>query len=97
METDDDLCSLFVNFYNSMREKGVTFIPNSAVAVNVMTRVYNRFVKYGELIKIEDLPKDEKMELVNECREMKGVFYTNESLIMGCKILHVIKLINQKK
>lgn len=77
-----------------MKGKGLTFIPNTEVAKIIMMEAYNQFVKEGVLVPIEELSVEEKMELVNECREMKEIFYTNESLIIDSKTLHTIKLIN---
>ena len=58
-----------------------------------MVGLYDLFVKDKSITPIEELPQEEKMKLTDECREMK-IQYTNETLITQCKILHLIKEIN---
>ena len=94
MNINVDLCSLFVSFYKKKKEAGITFIPDTKVAKYVMIRTYNAFLKEGILTPIEFLSGEEKIKLTTECREMKNVSYSNESLITSCKILHLIKFIN---
>lgn len=94
MEIDIDLCCLFVKHYNSHKEKGVVNIPDIEVAKIVMFRTYDKFIKDELIMPIELLPLNEKQDLVNECKEMKDIFYTNTSLTENCKILHLIKFIN---
>lgn len=96
MNIEVDLCVMFVGCYNRLKEHGITFIPDTDVAKYILIRTYNQFVKEGLLSSIEDLDVEEKKKLVAECREMKDVFYTNETLIRNCKILHVINLLNNQ-
>jgi|GEM_PF-4706233 len=93
MNINHSLSVLFVNYYNDLKEKGITYIPNIEVAKITMVGLYNTFVKDGAIKKIEDLLIEEKQTLVNECREVKTE-YTNETLTTQCKILHLIKSIN---
>lgn len=94
MNVDVELCSFFVSFYNAKKKEGIVFIPNIEVAKDVMGRLYKQYIHEGILIPIQDLMIEEKTELTDECRQVKGAFYTNESLTSSCMILHLIKFIN---
>lgn len=103
MNIEDDLCVICVNFYNYTKEEGVTYIPDTAVAKYALLKKYYLFIQYGYLQRIEDIPTEEKIELTTECRniEMKDrsgkterIRFTNETLTDYCRILHVIKFIN---
>lgn len=96
MNIDFHLSTMFIKFYNDLKRVGVTFIPDTEVAKYVFLRAYEDYVKIEILVPIEDLPKEEKLKLVSECREMKDVFYTNKTLKRNCKILHVINLLNSQ-
>lgn len=96
MNVDVELCSFFVSFYNAKKKEGVVFIPDIEVAKDVMGRLYKQYVNEGLIKPIQLLSNEEKVELTSECRLMEGVAYTNESLILNCKILHVINLINNQ-
>lgn len=95
MDIDVTLSALFVDFYNSQKGKGKTYIPCTNVAKRVMLLLYEQFIVQGLLIPIEQLSLEEKKKLVNECRLMENIFYTNKSLIENSKILYVINLINE--
>lgn len=95
MNVYDWLSIDFIGWYNSAKKKGITFIPDTVVAKIVMGKLYDEFVRQGLLTKIEYLPVEEKVELTNECREVKDVLYTNKSLTENCRILHLIKFINK--
>lgn len=94
MDIDVEVTKFFVDFYNDQKANGKTWIPDCKVSRYVMLREYRRLISYGQLIPIEYLPIEEKVALTTECREMKNIFYTNESLKINCKILHLINLIN---
>lgn len=96
MNIDFHLSTMFIKFYNDLKRDGITFIPDTEVAKYIFLKGYNDYVRIKMLVPIEELESEEKMKLVSECREMKGVFYTNETLIRNCKILHVINLLNNQ-
>jgi hypothetical protein len=90
---DIDLSVLFTGYYNEMKGKGRTYIPDTGVAKIIMIGIYNKWIK-DELTPIEDLPREEKLKLVDECRAT-GNNYTNKTLIEQCKILYLIKNLNE--
>jgi hypothetical protein len=89
---DLELASKFVAQYNKHRDM-LDFFITSPVHSRVLLRTYDLLVK-EDLIKIEDLPEDLKMDLVRECRAT-GLKFTNESLREAARILHTLKFINQ--
>lgn len=91
MNIDNDLIITFASYYQKMQQEGKTYIPDTGVAKEVLIPMYDRLVKEG-LKPIEELTKEEKMELVAECRK-DGKKYTNETLIEQSKILYLLKKI----
>lgn len=94
MDIVTNLSVLFVKYYNDLKIKEKTFIPDTKVALSVMLELYSRFVSEKILIPIEDLTVEEKIELTSECRQMEDIVFTNKTLTEHCKILYVIKTIN---
>ncbi len=93
MTVNTSLTGIFVGIYNKIKKEGRTYIPFTTVAKTALLGVYKECVKDGSVIAIEDLQKEEKENLVAECRE-QDIFFTNETLIQQCKCLHLIKAIN---
>jgi hypothetical protein len=89
---DLELASKFVAQYNRNKDM-LDFFITSPVHSRVLLRTYDLLVK-EDLIKIEDLPEEIKMDLVRECRGT-GLKFTNETLRDAARILHTLKFINQ--
>lgn len=88
------LCIFFVDMYNEWKAKGITLIPKTTVAQDVLLKAYDQLILRDKvMLPIDLLTKEEKEKLVAECREVKDHNYTNETLIRDCKLLHVIKTI----
>ena len=89
------LTRFFKNIYNGEIDgipKG--YIPATSVAKAIFRLTYKSFITEKIMIPIEQLPTEEKKELVDECRKT-GEFFTNETLTEKCKALYVIKTINE--
>lgn len=84
-EVDTNLAAVIVNRYN--KSKG--YIPFTEVTKRTMMKVYETLVKEGTT-KIEDLPREEKIKLIDECYEAGA---TKENIKDMCKILYTIKLV----
>jgi hypothetical protein len=89
---DLELASKFVGMYNRNKSM-LDFFIESEVPKRVLLRTYELLTNEG-LTKIEDLPKDIKMNLVKECRAT-GLRFTNDTLRNAARILHTLKFINQ--
>ena len=87
------LTRTFVNIYLKCKEEGSSYIPNTNVAKIILGEAYNEFTKHGEILPVEDLSEERKMELVAECKAT-GEAFTNDTLTNKCKILHVLKEIS---
>lgn len=96
MDIDANMTVLFTRIYNTHKAKGVVLIPDWIVAQICVLNVYNRLVIYEIIEPIENLALEEKQSLVDECRQVQGVKYTNRTLRNTCRILHVIKFYNKK-
>jgi hypothetical protein len=70
------------------------FLLESFVPKYILINDYYYFVKTGDLIPIEDLEYEDKVELVEKCRST-GVKFTTEKLKNAARILHTINLINE--
>lgn len=68
--------------YSTMAVPRITIIPT-----------YYKFIKDYGLIPIEQLPVEEKKQLVDEVNE-SGKFFTNETLTDAARMLHALKFIN---
>lgn len=88
------LTVFFMDMYLDSKKQGNTCIPTISVAKKVILPLYDSFIDEGAMVAIESLTEEEKINLVNECREVKNVIYTNETLILTAKILHVLKTIS---
>jgi hypothetical protein len=87
-----ELCPMFIGQYN----KGLLdYLITSDVPKIVLLRVYDLMLTEENLTPIENLPEDQKKNLVTECRAT-GITFTNESLREAARILHVIKFIKGK-
>lgn len=89
MEVDFKLSVLFAKAYNDNKQ----YIPDTKVVKIILLPMYERFVKEG-LTPIEDLPLEKKIELVNECKA-NGKNLDKETLIQKCKILYLLKSLNE--
>lgn len=92
--TDMELSKTFLKMYDAKRSN-LDYLISSPVPVRIMVKVYNIFVHYGDIKKIEDLPEENKKELVDECRET-GLKFTNETLRRSARILHTLKYLKLK-
>lgn len=88
------LTVFFVKMYNQAKEEGKTWIPTITVARLILLPLYDSLVEQQAMVAIDLLPEEEKESLVTECRMVKGHNYTNESLTIASKILHLIRTIN---
>lgn len=88
------LTVFFIKMYNKHKEKGVTSIPTFTVPRIILLPLYDRLVEDGSMLPLDLLPEEEKESLVRECREVRNVRYTDESLTVAAKILHLIRTIN---
>lgn len=88
------LTLFFFDMYESYKAKGITRIPNTSLACEILLQQYDNFILREKImLPIELLSKEQKEKLVAECREVKNHNYTNETLIRDCKLLHVVKTI----
>lgn len=88
MNIDETLTQLFVDFYKKMKKENSSYIPDTAVAKEVLLLMYEKFVRKG-LTPIEDLSHEDKVSLTTECRKTGNV-YTNKTLTDHCKMLYLI-------
>lgn len=85
-----------VAFYLSMYNAGTAsllLLIDTPVSKDVFLSTYKMLIADKSIAKIEDLPNDDKIKLVTECRKT-GLNFSNETLINASKILHVINFIN---
>jgi len=91
MDCDFKLYEHFVLMYNKNKST-LKYLLESGVPKIILIDVYKSLLRDNLIIPIEQLPEDDKKELVSECRTT-GLFFTNESLIRSAKILHTLKFI----
>lgn len=83
-------------FYLMMYNAGTVsllLLLDSVVPKEVFLSTYKTFVAEKVIPPIEELPKEEKLKLVDECRQT-GLKFTNETLTNSARILYVLKYIN---
>ena len=88
---DLELASKFVAQYNRNKDM-LDFFITSPVHSKVLLRTYDLLVKEN-LIQIENLPLETKIELRDECKAT-GLKFTNETLRQAARILHTLKFIS---
>lgn len=92
MNVQIEMTSFFVGMVN--RDKNnFKFLISSGVPKNILLKTYKMFIRDELFLPIELLLKEEKMKLVDKCRET-GLRFTNESLSDAARILQTLNLIN---
>ena len=93
MNIQIELTSKFVEMYN-VDSNGFCFIISAVVPKKILLKTYEIFVRDEIILPIEILNKEDKMKLVDKCRET-GLKFTNQSLSDAARILHTLNLINE--
>lgn len=81
--TEEEMLPWYVNLYRN--DKSILIhLTETFVARYCIIKIYNLLVACEKLTPIENVPRETKIELLNECRGAKD-------LIQACKILWTLK------
>ena len=84
-------------FFLDMFKKDTSTLPflfESYVPKDVLLSTYKALVYDKSLVPIEYLPVEEKIKLVEQCKET-GIKFDNRKLTSSARILHTLKFINE--
>lgn len=92
MTVVNNLVAFYLGMYNT-KSVSLMLLISTSVSIEVFLSIYKTFVAEKVIPPIEELPKEEKLKLVDECRQT-GLKFTNETLTNSARILYVLKYIN---
>ena len=93
MKVDYDLTAFFISMLNKNGEV-LEFLFDGVVPKMVLLGTYYTCLRCELFMPIELINKDEKIKLIERCRET-GLKFTNETLTDAAKILYTINFINE--
>ena len=93
MNIQIELTSKFVEM-SKVDNNGFCFVISAGVPKKILLKTYEIFVRDEIILPIEILNKEEKIKLVDKCRET-GLKFTNQTLSDSERILHTLNLINE--
>lgn len=92
MSINDNMTAFYAAGYLRDKKAFRCYSTMSVTKLTIIPTYFKMLRDYG-LVPIEQLPVEQKKELVDEVNE-SGKFFTNETLTDAARMLHTLKFIN---